>query len=143
MRIEEIKAQNEKIKEIIKEYDLKNKSRENNYKWQRQYIFKYLRDLGYTFASIGAMFDKHHATIIHGCNKAEELIETNDVEFSVATHQLALSIEDADLRPVWRVDKKLGDTIKNPYTEMVNKIMNLRDMQDVESLKAFVSENIR
>ena len=68
MKIEEL----ERVQSYIKQMELK--SRKDKYKFRRYYLMKYLRvGSGLSLCSIGAMFDKNHATIVNALKKVDIL----------------------------------------------------------------------
>ena len=62
----------ERVQSYIKQMELK--SRKDKYKFRRYYLMKYLRvGSGLSLCSIGAMFDKNHATIVNALKKVDIL----------------------------------------------------------------------
>jgi len=60
------------IKEYIKLNKLNTNSRERQNVYKRFYMFAYLRKTyGYSYQKIGCLFNRNHATIIHGINEYE------------------------------------------------------------------------
>ena len=57
----------QEIKDYICEEGLDTKSRKREVVYRRIYLFKYLQQMeGLTLTAIGKMFNKDHATVIHG-----------------------------------------------------------------------------
>jgi hypothetical protein len=56
----------EEIQAIIDKYDLKQKSRYMHLTYQRYYLYALLRSQGMPLTEIGIMFNRTHATVIHG-----------------------------------------------------------------------------
>lgn len=55
----------ERIKQIIQEYDLTSKSRDRDKVYHRAYFYSLLREEGWHLAKIGRLFNRNHATIIN------------------------------------------------------------------------------
>ncbi len=53
------------LTDVIDKHDILNQSRLRQYVWKRSAFCTFLRKHGYTFARIGQMLEKDHATIIH------------------------------------------------------------------------------
>jgi chromosomal replication initiation ATPase DnaA len=66
--------------------DFKSSSRTQRLTMWRTSLFYVLRHEGLTFAEIGAYFNRHTSTIIHGCNKIEGL--KHDKELHQIINQL-------------------------------------------------------
>ena len=129
--------QEEKIQEIVKKYDLKNKSREHDYVYRRHYFCSYLRSMGYTYQQIAKILNKHHASAMHSVRKYNELKE--DTYFQTIVYDIEYDLIDADIMPLF-TDKRSRS--ENVFLKLINRLFECRDMQDVESLKGFVNENI-
>jgi hypothetical protein len=56
----------EEIQAIIDKYDLTKKCRLRQYTYQRYYLYALLRSQGMPLTEIGVMFNRTHATVIHG-----------------------------------------------------------------------------
>jgi len=139
MTYEEKEQQDAKIKTIVNMFDLKNKSRENRYKWNRQSLMYHLRQLGYTLQEIAKFINVHHATVVHGINRYNELQDVMDSEFQASIYQIEQSLNDLELKPVWVVKKEKKE---NVFVTLINRIFEAKDMGDIESIKAFINENI-
>ncbi len=127
------------IRDIVKKYDLRNKSREQEYVFKRHYFCYFMRTLGYTFEEIGKYLNKGHATIINSVNMANDLIEYKDDKFSRVVYELEHELNEVDLVPVWRSNTKKKESV---FLTLINRLFEARDMEDVEALKSFVNENI-
>lgn len=53
------------LTDVMDKHDILNPSRLRQYVWKRSAFCTFLRKHGYTFARIGQMLEKDHATIIH------------------------------------------------------------------------------
>jgi chromosomal replication initiation ATPase DnaA len=58
--------------------DLKGKSQITEIVIPRQVYWHYLKRHGFGPSQIGRMFKKDHATVIHGVNRARDLIDAKD-----------------------------------------------------------------
>ena len=77
----------ERVQSYIKQMELK--SRKDEFKFKRYYLMKYLRaGSGLSLCSIGAMFDKNHATIVNALKKVEILEGYPD--YHIHTNELAI-----------------------------------------------------
>ena len=125
----------EYLKDIVKRHDLKHKSREREFLYKRHFFAWYCRNkLGLTFARIGVILGKNHATIMNSCRESQAMIDTNDFEFYAATKEIQ---DKLDFCPFPEHEKK-----RNSIVTAINRVFECRDMQDVEALKAFINENV-
>jgi len=75
----------EELIEVIKHYDLSSKSRKREMVYRRMYLFKYLREMkGMSFERIGLLFNRDHATVIHGSKQVNALLKYEDFQEHVA-----------------------------------------------------------
>jgi hypothetical protein len=56
----------EKIKYMIKLYNLTTSCRDRDLIYKRAYVYSELQKLGMNLSEIGRLMDKHHATVING-----------------------------------------------------------------------------
>ena len=84
----------ELIKEIIKQDGLAAKNRKREIIHKRIYLFTKLRKDGYTLNGIGKLFNMHHATILHGLNTFQNLVDTNDKQFKMDTEYYELLLKN-------------------------------------------------
>lgn len=56
----------EKIKYMIKLYNLTTSCRDRDLIYKRAYVYSELQKLGMNLSEIGRLLDKHHATVING-----------------------------------------------------------------------------
>lgn len=69
----------EKIKQLIEQDDLASKSQKQKHVHRRHYLFYLLRErVGMTLESIGELFNRDHATVIHGINIYKSREEMKD-----------------------------------------------------------------
>ena len=93
----------EKIKEIIVEYDLRNKTRIPSMVYRRQYLFYKLKQLGLRLRDIAEIFDMNHCSILYGMNR--------HMMWSKSKDQMYLNV----IAPIMR---ELGD--EQPYEETLH-----------------------
>ena len=64
----------ERVKEHIEKYSLNVPCRKREVVYKRMYLFKYLQQMeGMSLTAIGKLFDKDHATVIHGLKTYENV----------------------------------------------------------------------
>lgn len=69
----------EKIKQLIERDNLSSGSQKQKHVHQRHYLFYLLKDrVGMTLESIGELFNRDHATVIHGIKTYKTRHELND-----------------------------------------------------------------
>ena len=103
----------ELIKQIIEQDGLANKNRKREIVHRRIYLFRKLREDGYTLKRIGGLFNMNHATILHGLRLYQDLTDINDKLFhhDIEYYKLLLSLErpELDLRNEIKEAKNLKD----------------------------------
>lgn len=69
-----------KVVQVIEEFGLCTPDRKRTAVYQRAFLYNELRtkDEQMTFSSIGELFDRDHATVLHGLKTHEFLTEIND-----------------------------------------------------------------
>ena len=106
----------ELIKQIIEQDGLAQKNRKREIVHRRIYLFRKLREDGYTLKRIGGMFNMNHATILHGLKTYQDLTDINDKLFKhdIEYYKLLLSLErpELDLRKEIVESKNLVDLRK-------------------------------
>jgi len=71
------------VKKIIKKYDLDTKNRSQIKCYQRYFLYKYLRNNGFTLEEIGKLFNRNHDTVIHGINTFCNLLYSKNKDFVI------------------------------------------------------------
>lgn len=90
----------ELVERLIEKYDLKNKCRFQKYTYPRYYLFAVLKKNAYMpWVEIARLFERNHASVIHGYNMHEILTETKDLgyKFFTAAIRDEIKIQDEDL----------------------------------------------
>ena len=103
----------ELIKEIIEQDGLAKKNRKREIIHRRIYLFQALRKDGYTLKRIGDLFNMHHASILHGLNTYQNLIDTKDKQLKLDVEYYELLLKNnkpnVDLHNEIREAKNLND----------------------------------
>jgi hypothetical protein len=68
----------ENVKEVIERYQLDKKNRKREVIYIRSILYTQLRNEKWTLAQIGKLFNKDHATILHGLRCYQENIKYQD-----------------------------------------------------------------
>lgn len=106
----------ELIKQIIEQDGLANKNRKREIVHRRIYLFRKLREDGYTLKRIADLFNMNHATILHGLKTYQDLTDVNDKLFQhdIEYYKLLLSLElpELDLRKEIKEAKNLKELRK-------------------------------
>lgn len=114
----------DKIQEIIEKYNLKTKCRKQEYIYKRYFIFYYLRKIGYSYSKIGRIFEKDHATILHG----------------VKMHKLYNKLRDkVYMENIVDVKNELGDVKYIP--NLRKDVMRCDTVEKLEKIKRRIQEN--
>jgi hypothetical protein len=108
----------ELIKEIIEQDGLGKKNRKREIIHRKIYLFNALRNEGYTLKRIGDLFNMHHASILHGLNTYQNLVDTKD-------KQLKLDIEYYEL------------LLKNnkPNIDLLSEIKKAKNLNDLRIIQ--------
>jgi hypothetical protein len=129
---------------VVKRFDLKNKTRQQNYVWNRQYFCYYVKSLGLSQQRIGALLGRYnykgqadHTLAGHCIKKCKELLELKDAEFINSIQEIS-----KDLSGCPNTSNVHVVTPNSPFLNIINRIFEARDMEDIESLKAYINENI-
>lgn len=76
----------ELVERLIDKYDLKNKSRLQKYTYPRYYLFAVLKKNAYMpWVEIARLFERNHASVIHGYNMHEVMTEIKDLGYKYFT----------------------------------------------------------
>jgi hypothetical protein len=85
---------------LIDKYDLKNPARFQKYTYPRYYLFAVLKKNAYMpWVEIARLFERNHASVIHGYNMHEIMTETRDLgyKFFTAAIRDEIKIKDEEL----------------------------------------------
>lgn len=81
------------ILKYIEENNLATRDRYRHYTYKRFYLYNLLRNEGHTLYEIAAMFNRDHASVIHGIKTHKDLISTNDKIYLDFVEELRLIFE--------------------------------------------------
>jgi chromosomal replication initiator protein len=123
---QEIKFQ--EITQIICDYfnvtkeDLMTNSRKNEYVIPRTFIFKIMRDMygkNISLKTLGAVFNRDHATVLNAIRKNEELLETNTkYRLKYAEFMTILSEKDST---VYKLKEEIQKALKMDTINEISK----------------------
>ena len=91
------------VKEVISREGLDKKNRRRHIVHARFYLMSLLRKHEVKLKSIGEMFDMHHATVIHGLAKYEDLKGFNDRLLDEDTRHLQAVFEGKYEEPIFSI----------------------------------------
>jgi len=99
----------ELLKEVIEKYTLTDTTRKRDVLFKRYYVYNELRECGFSLSQIGCLFNKHHATILHGLRIHKDLTSYRDVDYVAETCALQAYLDGAELPDVSKVFKTQKD----------------------------------
>lgn len=82
------------IIQYIEDNDLKARHRYRHYTYKRFYLYNLLREEGLTLYEIAAMFNRDHASVIHGLKTHHDLISIKDKIYLDYIEELMLIFEN-------------------------------------------------
>ncbi len=97
------------IKEVIAKYDLTQKSRVRDVLFKRYYVYNELRYLGFSLSQIGRVFDKTHATVLHGLRVHKDLTSYRDTDYLAETCVVQAYLDGSELPDISKVFKTQKD----------------------------------
>jgi hypothetical protein len=118
----------EKIKEIIKKYDLKSSTRKREKVYQRFYIYSELKKIGLTQTDIGILLDKDHASVIHGL-KVDKLYQNCD------------NIYDENIAPIKRILYPQDTSVELPKYSIFEDVIRCNNTTDLRIIKQRIENN--
>ena len=81
------------IESIIEMFDLRSKDRYRPKVMRRAYLYHCLKQCNYTSSYIGILFNKDHATVLHGLRVHQEMIYIKDKLYKMYMEELKALIE--------------------------------------------------
>jgi chromosomal replication initiation ATPase DnaA len=78
--------------EVVERHDLKKVSRKQEIIYPRYYIYSLLRDAKYSLSAIGRIFNKDHATVLHGIRMHKLFTRQNDKVYEMLIEQVKSEI---------------------------------------------------
>ena len=118
----------ERIHEIIKTENLRERTKKPNKVHRRWFIFAYLRKNNYVYREIAEIFDMNHATIIHGIRQAELFEQVKDEMFLIDTLDLFQEFKNK--------------TIKIKERNLIQDIMESKNYHDLTKIKRRLENNV-
>jgi hypothetical protein len=107
----------EEIIKYIEDNNLKTRHRYREYSYKRFYLYNLLRNEGFTFYDIADMFNRNHASVIHGLKTHKDLMSTKDKIYMEYIDELMLIFESN------HKEYNLIDDVMNCYSlERLKKI---------------------
>jgi hypothetical protein len=97
------------IHELIEKYGLLDKSRRRDVLFKRYYLYNELRTCGLSLSEIGSVFNKNHATILHGLRVHKDLTSYRDTDYLAETCALQAYLDGAELPDISKVFKTQKD----------------------------------
>ena len=118
----------ERIHEIIKTENLRERTKKPNKVHRRWFIFAYLRKNNYVLREIAEIFQMNHATIIHGIRQAELFEQVKDEMFLIDTLDLFQEFKNK--------------TIKIKERNLIQDIMESKNLYDLTKIKRRLENNV-
>ena len=118
----------ERIHEIIKTENLRERTKKPNKVHRRWFIFAYLRKNNYVYREIAELFQMNHATIIHGITQAEVFERAKDEMFLIDTLDLFQEFKNK--------------TIKIKERNLIQDIMESKNLYDLTKIKKRLQNNV-
>lgn len=78
--------------EVVERHDLKKVSRKQEIIYPRYYIYSLLRDAKYSLSAIGRIFNKDHATVLHGIKMHKLFTRQKDKVYEMLIEQVKSEI---------------------------------------------------
>ncbi len=97
------------IIQYIEEHNLTARHRYRQFTYKRFYLYNLLREEGLTLYEIAAMFNRDHASVIHGLKTHNDLISIKDKIYLEYIEELMLIFEN------YNEDHDLVDDIMNCF----------------------------
>lgn len=109
------------VKEIIKQEDLATKRKPESISMKRYFLIHYLRaNTSLSLVEIGAMFNRHHTTMISALESHHDLTETNDVKYVNYTESIKEYFKHVgeidDTNKILRDKIRSADTLEEFYS---------------------------
>ena len=136
----------EKIKEIIVEYDLRNKTRIPSMVYRRQYLFYKLKQLGLRLRDIAEMFDMNHCSILYGMNRHMMWSKSKDLMYlNVIAPNMNELGHDQPHEETLHIDVKKTEIIRKiTITGIIDPVVldNLKEYMTMGELCANLFSNV-
>ena len=126
------------IKKIIQKDGLDKKCRKVPTVNKRMYLFNILRKQGLTLYQIGKMFKMHHATVIHGIKRYNELADSFDflLELDTTAYRQILENESVYKAKSFKIDTE-------EYQVILKNAPKIKYILEKEILEAETLQELR
>jgi hypothetical protein len=118
----------ERIHEIIKTENLRERTKKPNKVHRRWFIFSYLRKNNFIYREIAEIFGMNHATIIYGITQAELFERSKDEMFLIDTLDL--------------FEEFNNKTIKIKERNLIQDILESKNLYDLTKIKKRLQNNV-
>lgn len=113
------------VYDIIEKYQLKRKDRRQSIIYKRYYLYHQLQKAQLSLSHIGLLFNKDHATVIHGLKMHRMYMKSKD---AIYLHHIQPIIDDLDHKPQPRI--------------LRDDILNCESMDELLIIKQNIQRNI-
>lgn len=119
----------DKVKQIIKEQDLNTRSRRRDLVYKRMYLYNEIKNHEdfYSFEYIGDLFNRDHATVLHGLRTRSNLIEMKDPLYHIISEEM---------------DSYMGVQTKYKRLSLRTRILNCSNIVDFRTVQSLVEKDI-
>jgi len=119
------KLSEQKAKEIIKYFNLDERTRRSENVDPRFLFYRYLKESGYKLAEIGNLFNRNHVNVLNGVRKNKIQEETKKVSYVKNTEKLRayLNGEIKELKQRYVIEDIKN--VQEKLDSMIDKINNL------------------
>jgi len=118
----------ERIHEIIKTENLRERTKKPNKVHRRWFIFSYLRKNNFIYREIAEIFGMNHATIIYGITQAELFERSKDEMYLIDTKDL--------------FEEFNNKTIKIKERNLIQDILESKNYHDLTKIKKRLQNNV-
>lgn len=118
----------DRIHEIIKTENLRERTKKPKKVHRRWFIFAYLRKNNYVLREIAELFQMNHATIINGIRQAELFEQVKDEMYLMDTQSLFKEFKNK--------------TIKIKERNLIEDILESKNLYDLTKIKRRLENNV-
>jgi len=113
------------VYEIIEKYNLTQKNRKHTIIYKRYFLYYQLQKAKLSLSHIGLLFNKDHATVIHGIKMHKRFTKMKD---SIYLHHIQCVVDDLDHVPQTR--------------NLRDDILNCESMDELLIIKTNIQRNL-
>lgn len=133
----------ERIKEHIEKYNLDVPCRKREVVYKRMYLFKYLQQMeGMSLTAIGNLFNKYHATVIHGLRTYDNVKVYDDFVNFTAEEFEAFPLSE-NKRDRYTLNRTPIYWTREEYSLILETRTQNGFETNVEAIKYLINDNIR